>query len=102
MPDNYECVVFAFGSPTAVSKVVVYPVNDTFVSDYCVEVSTDGITWTKVAEVKGEKGAVAGPRVLEFDTVEVRYVRFAVTKMWNKSSIYEVGYVVQIKEIEIY
>lgn len=102
VPENYECIVFAFGKPTAVSKVVVYPVNNTFVSDYCVEVSTDGINWTKVAEVTGEKGAVEVPRVLEFNTVEAKYVRFAVTKMWNKSSIYEVGYVVQIKEIEVY
>ena len=101
-PDNYECIVFPFGTPTTVSKVVVYPVNATFVADYCVEVSTDGVTWTKVAEVAGEKGSIEGPRVLEFAPVEVRYVRFAVTKMWNKSSIYEVGYVVQISEIEVY
>lgn len=101
-PDNYECIVFPFGTPTTVSKVVVYPVNNTFASDYCVEVSTDGVSWTKVAEVTGEKGSVESPLVLEFTPVEARYVRFAVTKMWNKSSIYEVGYVVQISEIEVY
>ncbi len=101
VPESDEWVAFILPTPVTISKMVIHPVG-TFVSDYHVEVSVDGINWKTVASVEGDMYTSKEVRTLEFDAVEARYIRLVVTKMGVKSSIYEVGYVVQIKEIEVY
>ncbi len=101
VPESDEWVAFILGEPVTISKMVIHPVG-TFVADYHVEVSLDGVEWTTVASVESDNYQSKDVRTLEFDPVEARYIRLVVTKMGVKSSIYEVGYVVQIKEIEVY
>ncbi len=101
--DITEWVMFALGKPITVSKMIVYPSYDNeFVEDYHVEVSMDGSTWTTVWSITGDNKDNGDPRVMTFDPVEARYVRFVVTKMGNGNPASAIGYKVQIGEIELY
>ena len=101
--DITEWVMFALGKPITISKMVVYPSYDSeFVEDYHVEVSLDGLTWTTVWSSTGDNKDNGDPRVMTFDPVEARYVRFVVTKMGNGNPASAIGYKVQIGEIELY
>ena len=101
--DITEWVMFALGKPITISKMVVYPSYDSeFVEDYHVEVSLDGLTWTTVWSITGDNKDNGDPRVMTFDPVEARYVRFVVTKMGNGNPASAIGYKVQIGEIELY
>ncbi len=101
VPESNEWVAFILGETTKISKMVIYPVSS-FVTDYHVDVSVNGIDWTTVAEVVGENYRSGDPRTLSFEPTDARYVRLVITKMGEKSSIYEVGYKVSIAEIEVY
>lgn len=102
-PDITEWVMFALGSPVDISKMIVYPCyDDEFVSDYHLEVSTDGRNWTTVWAVAGDDIHSGAPRILSFDTVTASYVRLVITKMGIGNPNSAVGYKVQIGEIELY
>ncbi len=101
VPTCYEWVLFPLGTPTAVSKMVIYPTT-TFVEDYRVEVSSDGVHWTTVASVTGDHFKEEGARTLTFDSVDAAFIRLVITKMGVKSSMAAVGYKVSIAEIEVY
>ena len=59
--------------------------ENAYAKDYHIEVSTDGVNYTKVAEMAGGNG---GLNTLMFDAVEARYVKLVCTArgtMWNYS-----------------
>ncbi len=101
VPECNEWVAFILDQPATIKKMVIYPVS-TFVADYHVEVSLDGVTWTTVASVTGEDYMQNGPRTLEFDPTEACFVRLVITKMGEKSSMAAVGYKASIMEIEVF
>ncbi len=101
VPESNEWVAFILESPVTMKKMVIYPVS-TFVRDYHVEVSLDGVTWTTVASVTDDDYMKTGPRTLELDPTEACFVRLVITKMGEKSSNAAVGYKASIMEIEVY
>ncbi len=101
VPESNEWVAFILESPVTMQKMVIYPV-DTFVCDYHVEVSLDGVTWSTVASVENDDYAKVGPRTVEFTPTEGCFVRLVITKMGVKSSNAAVGYKASIMEIEVF
>ncbi len=101
VPESNEWAAFILETPVTMQKMVIYPVS-TFVADYHVEVSVDGVTWTTVASVTGEDYMQNGVRTLTFDPVEAAYIRLVITKMGEKSNHAAVGYKASIMEIEVF
>ncbi len=101
VPESNEWVAFVLPAPATLHKMVIHPVS-TFVKAYHVEVSSNGVDWETVASVDNDKYTDKTPRTLEFEAENVKYLRLVITEMGVKSTIYEVGYVVQIAEIEVY
>ncbi len=102
VPECNEWAAFILEMPVTMSKMVIHPVS-TFVRDYHVEVSLDGVTWTTVASVTDDDYMTNGPRTLEFDEpTEACFVRLVMTKMGEKSSMAAVGYKASIMEIEVF
>ncbi len=101
VPECNEWAAFILDTPVTMQKMVIHPVS-TFVADYHVEVSLDGVTWTTVATVTGDDFMKTGPRTLEFTPTEACFVRLVMTKMGEKSSMAAVGYKASIMEIEVF
>ncbi len=88
----------------SINRVVVYPrkSGERFPVGYYFEVSTDGQTWTKVAEETADPYTLEA-RTFNFETKEARYVRITTTEMHADSWVdFAGGYMAQISEIEIY
>ncbi len=88
----------------SINRVVVYPrkSGERFPVGYYFEVSTDGQTWTKVAEETADPYTLEA-RTFNFEAKEARYVRITTTEMHADSWVdFAGGYMAQISEIEIY
>lgn len=110
-PDEQEWVAVYLGGPYALEEVVVHPRNAAsdqanaglgFPTDYRVEASADGITWTVAAEVTGDVAVSSEPRVLALDEpVSASYVRLVGTRL-KLSQHASDGYLMQIGELQVY
>lgn len=99
-----EWIGYDLGTPQLISKVIAYNAFDTvaecFPIDYHVEVSLDGEEWQTVYEVTGDMSyAEQGSRVMMFDPVKVRYVRFVGTKLSSKTG--QSPFRMQLSELEV-
>ncbi len=87
----------------SVNKVILFPRGNggiCFPSDYKIQVSLDGLQWTSVAEITGDENKGEQERVIEFDTVEAKYVRLLATKLGPETD--GADYSCQISEFEVY
>ncbi len=106
-PDAEEWITVDLAMVYKINKIVLTPQglwNGTngLPEDYRIEVSTDNVTYQTVAEVTGDLGQQdCSNRVLTFETVEARYVRFRATKLTISSSA-GMGYCVELDEMEVY
>ena len=77
-------VTIDLGGLCAISKVVLSPQTflqgAQFPTDYEIQVSTDGSTWTKVAGETGHTASSVENVVLTFDETDAQFVRMAITK----------------------
>lgn len=100
------------GSEQAFSRVVLHPRDDTgtgiegassasFPSDYEIQVSTDGKTYTTVYSAVGQKNPDGAPLKIDFDSVMARYVRLRTTKVGPMPHD-DTYYRLQLHEIEVY
>ncbi len=92
------------GEVSSINRVVVYPrqSGERFPVGYYFEVSTDGSTWTKVAEETADPYTLDA-RTFNFETKEARYVRITTTELHADSYVgFANGYMAQISEIEVY
>ena len=85
MVEAIDCkLTIDLGGLCAVSKVVLSPQTfldgAQFPTDYTIQVSTDGSTWTDVTGETGHTASSTANVVLTFDEVDARYVRMAITK----------------------
>ncbi len=97
-------VCIDLGATYPINRVVAYPrqSGDRFPVGYYFEVSTDGKTWTKVAEETADPYTL-DPRAFDFETTEARFVRMTTTEMHKDSWVdFAGGYMAQLSEIEIY
>ncbi|GAB3802927.1 hypothetical protein GCM10028798_21080 [Humibacter antri] len=91
------------GRAESVDRVDLYPAGNlldygaSFPRDYRIEVSSDGKTYTTVAEKTGQ-GRASGASTLSFSTVTARYVRVQVLAMNETGDGYRAG----LAEIEVY
>ncbi len=106
-PDAEEWITVDLAMVYKINKIVLTPQglwNGTngLPEDYRIEASTDNVTYQTVAEVTGDLGQQdCSNRVLTFETVEARYVRFRATKLTISSSA-GMGYCVELDEMEVY
>ncbi len=97
-------VCIDLGATYPINRVVAYPrkSGDRFPVGYYFEVSTDGKTWTKVAEETADPYTL-DPRAFDFATTDARFVRMTTTEMHKDSYVdFAGGYMAQISEIEVY
>ncbi len=97
-------VCIDLGAAYPINRVVAYPrkSGERFPVGYYFEVSTDGKTWTKVAEETADPYTL-DPRTFDFETTEARFVRMTTTEMHKDSWVdFAGGYMVQMSEIEVY
>ncbi|MEU8147877.1 discoidin domain-containing protein [Nonomuraea sp. NPDC048901] len=85
--DHTEWVQADLGSARPVSRVDLYPRDDGantgsgFPTDFTIDVSADGSTWTNVATVTGSAKPGAGARTFPFTPVSARYIKVTGTKL---------------------
>ncbi len=97
-------VCIDLGAAYPINRVVAYPrqSGERFPVGYYFEVSTDGKTWTKVAEETADPYTL-DPRAFDFETTEARFVRMTTTEMHKDSWVdFAGGYMAQLSEIEVY
>ncbi len=106
-PEGEEWITIDLGEVFSVYKVALSPqesANGTnvFPDDYCIEVSTDGETFVKAVEVTADNFPQRqDKRVLSFEPVDARYVRFHATRLTIGSGA-GVGYMVELDELEVF
>ena len=89
------------GRVTEINRVDLYPAGtdftrgQTFPRDFVIEISSDGKSYTQVADEKDYTGALTRIPTFRFDVSEARYVRLTVSKGCPAGG-FEIG------EIEIY
>ena len=99
-PNSTEYVGINFGDLFAVEKIVIED-NGCFPEDYTVSLSTDGLNWVVVQDVKGSKDYDSGYKVeIVLETpVNARFLRVMGTKLRGGGND---GYLLQLGEIEAY
>lgn len=106
-PDAEEWIIIDLEKDYSVQSVILYPRFETglgFPENYQIDVSSDNETWTTVYTKVGDKGSENGdtdPRIIEFEAVSARYVRFLATKLTDVPGTSD-GYLLQIGEMEVY
>ena len=105
--DASEWVMLTFPDVETIQTVQIYPRNTStqtglcYPATYTLEVSTDGESWTTVAEKKNYKYDLGGePVVHEFDPIEAKYLKLNATKLTHDGN--PSTYYLQIREIEAY
>jgi|GEM_PF-2342209 len=98
-----EWVGYDLGEAKRINKAVVFnawpTLAECYPCDYEVQVSMNGKDWTTVSSVQNDTNFTkVGARVLSFDTVSARYVRFCGTR---QSAITQ-GFGMQLSELEVY
>ncbi len=100
-------VGYDLGKTKNIDKVIVFNAWDDrgakkaecFPADYCVEVSRDGENWVPVYAVYNDSNwEQVGARVMEFESVAARYVRFRGTRLGRCGE----GFALQLSELEVY
>ncbi len=103
-PNQKSWVYVDMGGVTTVNRVDLYPAGSSatfgegFPTDFTIDVSTDGETWTTVQTVKDCPRPTKVVPTYTFDAVEARYVRVNITGMQKVDGAYRA----RISEIEIY
>lgn len=98
-----EWIGYDLGALKTISKAIVFnawqSLAECFPCDYEIQVSNDAETWTTVFAVQNDTNFTkVGARVMKFEPVNARYVRFVGTR---QSGISE-GFGMQLSELEIY
>ncbi len=98
--DSTEYIAIDFGDVFAVEKVVL-TAHGFFPEDYFVELSEDGINWTKIKEVKGAPARKSGKELnIKVDSpINARFVKVTGTKLRSGGVD---GFLLQFGEIEAY
>ncbi len=100
-------VGYELGKTKLLDKVIAFNAWDDrgakkaecFPADYHVDVSIDGETWTTVYSVYNDTNwEQVGARVLEFEAVKARYVRFRGSRLGRCGD----GFALQLSELEVY
>lgn len=108
---DQEWVAVHLGGPYTLSEVVIHPRNAAgdqanaglgFPTDYRVETSLDGRTWTVAAQVSGDVATTAEPRTLTLgEPTSAAYVRLVGTKLKVSQHAAD-GYLMQIGELQVH
>ena len=103
-------VGYKFDAPTAVSKLVLYsagsgaPEDDVWSGiphSFDIEISNDGLNWTKIGDYTCEAPVRNEGLTVTFDTVVTRCIRIYSTDMYAKPSDLN-GTRIQLAEMEVY
>ncbi|WP_163541771.1 discoidin domain-containing protein [Occultella kanbiaonis] len=110
-PTDSEWVAVYLGGPYAVEEVVIHPRNAAtdqanagrgFPTDYRIETSVDGVTWTVVAEVADDVAVSAEPRTITLETpTTAAYLRVVGTELKLAQPAAD-GYLMQLGEVQVY
>lgn len=102
--DGTEWVMLTFPAEETIQSVKIYPRNASglcYPASYTLEMSTDGESWTTVAEKKNYKYDLNNePVVHEFDPIATKYLKLNATKLTHDGN--PSTYYLQIREIEAY
>lgn len=100
-PEAQEWAAVALHAEYEVNEVRIHP-RGTFAVDYKVQLSRDGGEWTAIADVTGDDGSAAHPRVFTLDQpVRGGFVRIISSKL-RGDGIAADGYLMQVAEIEAF
>ncbi|WP_229402906.1 discoidin domain-containing protein [Micromonospora okii] len=100
-PNAQEWAVVGLRADYDVSEVKVHAIG-AFPVDYKVQLSSDGGDWTTIADVKGDDGSTAKPRVFTLDKpVRAAFVRIVSSKLRMGGHAAD-GYLMQVAEIEAF
>ncbi len=91
------------GDTARINRVELYPRGNggiCFPDDYAIDISTDGVAWTRVASVTGDTTVKEEGRTLSFAEQNARYVRLTVTRLSEERDGND--YVCEISEIEVW
>lgn len=100
-PNAQEWAVVGLRADYDVSEVKVHALG-AFPVDYKVQLSSDGGEWTTIADVTGDNGSTAKPRVFTLDKpVRAAFVRVIGSKLRMGGSAAD-GYLMQVAEIEAF
>ena len=98
-PDAVEWAAVALGAAYDVDEVVLHATG-TFAVDYQVQTSRDGRRWTTVADVTGDDGSKAQPRVFTlYEPVQASFVRVISSRLRSGGAD---GHLMQVADVMVY
>ena len=111
LSSNPLSITVDLGSVQTFNRVSLYPRNDcgtgvegasspSFPSDFTIQVSTDGSSYTTVYTAVDQENPNGNPLKLDFRMTQARYVRLNVTKVGPKPAD-DIYYRLQLHEIEV-
>ncbi len=86
-----------------IEKITLYPRGNggiCFPDDYTIEVSPDGNSWTKVADVKNDTEVAEKPREFTFNKTEASYIRIHISKLAEELDGFDLA--CELSEIEVW
>ncbi len=108
-PTGTEWIVIDLLATLEVNKIVLVPSriaangSNAFPNAYRLEVSTDGVHFTTVVDKTNDNRPVSSDdRVLTFNAIRARYVRFVATELTPLTVSSELGYGVELAELKVY